>query len=456
MEKFFMKRWTIAIETWQAGLLVVAAILGLVGFGALVDHAARNPYHRGLLASAAYPIARFPAAAQRVWKEVIGRKSVVQVARERIEGKSGFQRLKPGGSGAFLLLSRMVGETKRPDVEVVNLENGAVIRRYSLDLVPIFKKSKVKFVNHHFTSRTPVNYIMNHPLPMNDGGIVFNTGYGPLIRVDACSKIEWVVDGAFHHSGERDADGNIWAPSTILPPKTRYMPAWGFDDAITKISPDGRILLQKSVSDILIANGLKHIVYSHQYYSDDPIHLNEVQPVLDDGPFWKRGDLFLSLRHASAVMLYRPSTNKVIWVKQGPWLKQHDVEILNDHEISVFDNNTAQISYKELVLGTNNVVIYDFETGETRRPYNEGFKKNDIRTIQEGRSRILPDGDVFVEETNYGRLLKINASGDVAWRYINRGEDGAIYPLLWSRYLEPPYAAKFASAVQNAKCEATQ
>ena len=73
--------------------------------------------------------------------------------------------------------------------------------------------------------------------------------------------------------------------------------------------------------------------------TDDPIHLNDIEPVRKDGPYWRKGDLFLSLRSPSTVMLYRPSTNKVIWRKDGPWSKQHDVDILDDHRISIFNNN---------------------------------------------------------------------------------------------------------------------
>jgi hypothetical protein len=51
-------------------------------------------------------------------------------------------------------------------------------------------------------------------------------------------------------------------------------------------------------------------------------------------------DLFLSLpRSSSNVILYRPATNKVIWRKDGPWSRQHDVDILDNHRISIFNNN---------------------------------------------------------------------------------------------------------------------
>ena len=39
------------------------------------------------------------------------------------------------------------------------------------------------------------------------------------------------------------------------------------------------------------------------------------------------------------VILYRPSTNQIIWKGTGPFFDQHDVNILDDHRISVFNNN---------------------------------------------------------------------------------------------------------------------
>ena len=45
---------------------------------------------------------------------------------------------------------------------------------------------------------------------------------------------------------------------------------------------------------------------------NDPIHLNDIEPALTDTQHWKQGDVFLSLRHQSSIIHYRPSINKVI------------------------------------------------------------------------------------------------------------------------------------------------
>ena len=52
-----------------------------------------------------------------------------------------------------------------------------------------------------------------------------------------------------------------------------------FDDAITKVSKEGKILYQKSVSQILLDNKLEHLVFSNYVFHGDPIHLNDIQPV---------------------------------------------------------------------------------------------------------------------------------------------------------------------------------
>ena len=45
------------------------------------------------------------------------------------------------------------------------------------------------------------------------------------------------------------------------------------------------------------------------------------------------------------IILYRPTTNKVLWYQQGPWIYQHDVDILGNNEISIFSPNCC-LAYK--------------------------------------------------------------------------------------------------------------
>src|SRR5690606_7627779 len=112
------------------------------------------------------------------------------------------------------------------------------------------------------------------------------------------------------------------------------------EDGIAKLSPSGKILLTRSLPRILKDNGLAHLFEGYPY-NDDPFHLNDIEPVPGSGPNWARGDVFLSIRNLSLVALYRPSTGRILWWRQGPWLSQHDVTILDDHRIGIIDNHAV-------------------------------------------------------------------------------------------------------------------
>lgn len=452
MEKFFLKRFKFSLESWQLGLLLITAIVAFIGFGALVEKGARDGEYRSGISKLAVEIARVPATGRRIAREIWTRYNTTLARDQRFDGWSGFKRFSELNDDETLLLTRYDGDSGRSVVEIIDLEDGAVLHRYEPKILDIINGAKLRIESPLLRKdNNPAHFTISHPILTEDGGIIFHGMNTPLTKIDVCSNIVWMIDRVFHHSLERGADGNYWSGAYRMPPAIEHMPPTWSEDTIVQVSPGGKILYEKSVAEILIENGLKHIIYGDDKFTEDPLHLNDVQPVLEDGPYWRRGDLFLSLRWRSAILLYRPSTDRLIWFRQGPWLMQHDVDIISNHEISVFDNNAAKLSWAESVLGVNNTLIFDFDTDETTAPFSDGFVKNDIRTVSEGLSEILPDGEIFVEETNYGRLLKMNKAGDISWQYVNRAGDGRNYVVNWSRYLDAALAEKTA-ALAKQKC----
>ena len=168
---------------------------------------------------------------------------------------------------------------------------------------------------------------------------------------------------------------------------------------------------------------MAHHLYAKPW-AIDPTHLNDIQPVMKDGEYWKRGDLFLSLRNQSTIMLYRPSIDQVIWYKHGPWVGQHDVDIISDYEISIYNNNVKTGLNENFI---NDIIIYNFKTNETYSPFNSSFIKHDIRTSGGGLHELINDNEVVVEETWEGRLIHINNNGNLLWQFINKGQDNKHY-----------------------------
>jgi len=322
----------------------------------------------------------------------------------------------------FILLSTINVENQVAEVKLVDLSKKKYLQIWQAD----FSQIDLSKVSKH-------NVRLFHPIMFGKDLVTIVNGY--LVRLDSSSNYKWVKNGIFHHSIEMDADRNLWVCGTLPLVKEKGIKSFIIDDAIFKVDPGyGKILYQKSIYDLLIQNGYQHLLHYLGPLNKDPIHINDIQPALTSSKYWQKGDLLISLCNRSTVLLYRPSTNKVIWLGTGPWSSQHDCDFLNDHEIGVFGNDVIRINNEEILThGHNNQYIYNFETDQISTPYTKMFQTSKIKTLSEGRSRILPDGQLFVEETNYGRILFGDKNG-VNGVYVSRINKDYIAMLSWSRY----------------------
>ena len=199
-------------------------------------------------------------------------------------------------------------------------------------------------------------------------------------------------------------------------------------------------MFKKSVASLLYENGFESILTIS--FGKDPIHLNDVQPALEDSDYWEKGDLLLSIRNRNMVVLYRPKTNKVIWYKIGPWQNQHDVDFVSEKEITVYGNDIIIYNNDHTTKnnfdsnrGWNTVYYYSFESNSITKNFDKVFKENKINTPYQGLSKTIENKYLFVEETQNGRLLKLSKNS-VLWEFVNRKNKDYNYVVNWSRYIE--------------------
>ena len=428
------------IEIWILYLVLLLGIPVTISFGLLVRQELKGNIKLGSVSKTALFLAEIPVNIKKI---LIANQSSDLKVEDRFPLLRSFKGT-PNSQESYLLFSRYDGDLKEGIVELVDLTNFKVLHTWNPDIDEfnrsVKKKDEFKFLKRdHNNSRM----LLRHPILLNDGGLVVQD-QTPLIKIDNCSNLIFQnTHDYFHHSIETDIEGNIWVPSHMYPQslpiqkvgRNLLEEAGYIDDGIVKLSPDGKILFEKSVSQIFIDNGLEYLLFSRGFIID-PIHLNDIQPVDFDGDFWKSGDVFLSLRNQSMVLLYRPSSNKILWKGVGPFFEQHDVDILDDHKISIFNNNDVKNFVNgNYVDGENQVIIYDFKKKGYSYYLNESLIRNNVRTGTQGLSQILPNGDLFVEETNYGRTLYFNSDGSLRWTNVNRAENGNVYRVGWSRIL---------------------
>jgi hypothetical protein len=429
------------IEIWILYLTILLSILFAIGFGVIVREELVGSIKAGWVVSkTALFFAEIPTNAKSI---IVN--SNFNLLEDRFLLLDGFNGT-PNSDETYLLLSRYNGDLQEGVVELVDLRTFEILHTWNPD-IDAFNNLVEQVDEFKYLNRDGNNYrsMLMHPKLTTHGELLFGWDK-PLRKIDACSNLVFQnTHDTFHHSIETDIDGNIWVPSHIYPQtltiekvgRMTFIDKGFADDAIVKLSPNGEILFEKSVSQIFINNGLEYLLFSvgDRLFDIDPIHLNDIQPINFDGEFWKKGDIFLSLRHQSMVLLYRPSTNEIIWKGTGTFFHQHDIDILDNHRISIFNNNSKDFVDGDVVDGHNEVIIYDFKTNEYSFYLKDSLIENDVRTITEGRSEILTNRDLFVEESNYGRTLYFNADGSLRWTHVNRANDGNVYLVGWSRIL---------------------
>nr|MBZ4202368.1 arylsulfotransferase family protein [Methylovulum sp.] len=300
-----------------------------------------------------------------------------------------------------------------------------------------------------------------HPILLMNGDIVFNTG-NSLVRQNRCpAKPIWVLDEIAHHSNELDEHGeSVWAPSVSEEgfPENKWLKNFIRDDALGHFSLAGKLLERRSFSSILIDNGLGALLLGTSGIADnaDPIHMNQIKVAHSDSRYWQRGDLLISTRHLSTLFLYRPSTNKILWHQTGPWMNQHSVDFIDAQRISVFSNNVVSgAPNKEHSFlkknDINRVYVFDFETNQVSQPYEKLLAEAKPMTLTEGRAQLLPDGGLFIEETNYGRQLRFTKD-KLLWSRVNDYDDKRIGAVSWSRYLTAEEASEPLKALAAMQC----
>jgi hypothetical protein len=434
-------------------LLLFIGIISLALFGASVRHVLLAPESKlGGFGEALLKIAEFPSLARDV---ISGRGSTgQQIVDKRFNNLDGFKKNGDIPAGVlndegYLLLSSYDIDKNQSTVQLIQINNQEVLYEWVPDIEQL-NKLNIPHEEYNTNYIAPSHFRLFHALLMKNGNLIFHAGGSGLYGITPCSESNMFVDGDFHHSNELDHEGNIWTPSVIYPHSYTQLEDFR-DDAISKISPTGELLFKKSVAEILVENGYRGLFSVGNEH--DPSHPNDIQPALMDSDYWKKGDLLLSLRNRSTVMLYRPSTNKILWLKTGPWMNQHDVNFVNDHTISIFGNNIIRNGEKRTLFDDNNsVYFYNFKTDKISEPYKNIIKIMQVRTLIEGRGTPLVGGDLFIDETTNGRILRVGKN-KVKWEYVRRIDENTIAMSSWSRYLTREEVSPILIKLKGQSCK---
>lgn len=449
-------------------LLAIGALLLIIATGFLVkNHFFSETPRFPLLSTAVYSIVEAP---EKLYHLLSSLGSSPFELDDRFPEQSGFVG-ETNRQELYLLLNRYDGDTEQGVVELIDLRSFEVLHRWEPDHQTSDSGYDETVQSHREIRQFYADVMTKHATHSSllpEGNLVVGRDNGSISKFDACSHPLWqtsISDGVLTNASlELDDRGNTWvtAAQKLVPPEFRntgsaekVFPSHSaidgrmyIDNSIVQISPTGEVIYSKSISDIFLANRLLHLLLGFsRFYSRDPMHLVDIQPALTDGTHWQNGDLLISLKHLSLVLLYRPSTDQLLWHSIGHTSFQGDVEFAGDSKIVMFDNNTPayleanaeHLTEKDLrfkvVNGHNKVLVYDFNADRYSHHLDDALRTNEVRSTIRGRSQLLPNGDLYVEESEYGRLLYLSSDGRTHWSYVNRAKDKKVYATGSSRLL---------------------
>lgn len=272
-----------------------------------------------------------------------------------------------------------------------------------------------------------------------NGDVIFNFQYGGLVRIDKCSRVRWKLPHQTHHSIFQDTEGNLWVPGRRLrqTPVDKFpkVPAPFQEEYILKVSPDGEVLREISVLDVIFESKYEGVLFANGAHDAqikvpldrDFIHLNDIEVLAPQmAPafsLFEAGDLLVSLRNVNLLLVMSPKSKQIKWAMTGPYLRQHDPDFLPNGRISVFDNRRDGGNGK--IFGGSRILELDPITGTVVTVYGEGGDEQ-FFTETMGDHQRLPNGNFLITESEAGHAFEVTADGDVVWSFVNRWDDDSV------------------------------
>lgn len=264
---------------------------------------------------------------------------------------------------------------------------------------------------------------------LDNGDLVFNFEYLGMVRLDACGNVRWRLAEQSHHSIDIDEDGNIWAPvnhhrqieNSTMP---MHYPFY-VDPYIYKISPDGKVITKKSILSILAENNLYGAMFLSSLNNTDPVvkgdtlHVNDIEvfPSTMKPGLAQPGDILVSMRNISSIMIVEPGTWRVKHLVTGVSLRQHDPDFIDGNTIAIYDNNNRfAVDDPEAFSRIITVTLPDHHVttifrGTTDKPFFSKIL---------GKEQWLANGNILFSDAEHGQAVEITREGAIVWQYINR------------------------------------
>ena len=313
--------------------------------------------------------------------------------------------------------------------------NGKAVHEWNIDWFKLWPNPQ-HLPEESLPQEKPGTHIHGAVL-MENGDLIFNFENLGLIRIDLNGEVVWRLDYITHHSIHRHDDGNLWVSGrryhTQRVDRLPHLEPPFFEETIVEVTPEGEILREWFVADILRKNGYEGLLYlgtlnnTSTYITEntDIFHLNDVEPfpLTLEEDFFRQGDVIVSLRNINTVFVFNSETDEIKYISFGQFVRQHDPDFIDGNTFSVFDNNNDSTLSPE--QRQSRIVIVSARENSSE-VFFEGTPENPFFTHIMGKHQWQPDGNLLITESVSGRGFEVNQQGEVVWEYINYVDDEVV------------------------------
>jgi hypothetical protein len=299
--------------------------------------------------------------------------------------------------------------------------------------------------------RKAIAYPNGDLLAVYDGAGITPSGLG-LVKIDKNSNLLWKLSESAHHDVQIGADGNIYTLIYGFRKDSITIKIKGYDDpaatgkldqyklkapmlidGIVILNTDGQEVNRIDVLDAILDSPWAWILTAATPNKlGDYFHTNSIQPISEEiaaaFDFAEAGQILVSMRELSAIALLDPETKRAVWAMRGPWIGQHDAELLPNGNILIFDNR-GDISGKD---GITRILEFDPVTQEIIWEYS-GSEDAPLSNRIRGAQQRLPNGNTLITSSDQARLVEVTRENEIVWNYINptrAGTENRMVPIL--------------------------
>jgi Arylsulfotransferase (ASST) len=241
---------------------------------------------------------------------------------------------------------------------------------------------------------------------------------GAAMEVDWQGRVLWEVRHPdHHHDGRKLRNGNVILlcmekmPRELIPRIQGGLPGTEHDG---DMYADYLVELTAAGEPVWEWHSYEHMDpatdrITPQDRREEWTHGNTVAELAD-------GNLVVSFRNISTVVIVERASGRVIWRLGPPTLaQQHDPRPSPNGHLLIFDNGTHRQDHPWTF---SRVLEVDPRTSQIVWEYRELTAINFFSPYISGAQR-LPNGNTLICEGCYGRIFEVSAAGEVVWEYIS-------------------------------------